>query len=247
MPTVHCSLPSAPSTDSRQQPFGILGNVVEQQPALALLRPAAAQGNQPRQPAVGGPIGGPKHHRRGVVGRNLGADDQFQARRPWPPHVPEPRRPGCCDRHRQGGISQLGRPANQLVGMRGPFEKGEVRFGVEFGVHRFTQTFRAKTIFRRAGGGRAKSGGRRWFPRGNSRGPPAGRATSRSRSAPAPSCARSCVPGCRGGNATAAPRARSTWPPRGSGRGSNRSGRGGNRFVAQASRLLRRSRDGCTI
>ena len=104
------------------------------EPALAFFRAAAALGDQPRQPAVGGPIGGPKHHRRGVVGRDFGADDQFQPRLLGRPMRPNHAGQAVAIGHRQGAISQLGRPANQFVGMRGPFEEGEVRFGVEFGV-----------------------------------------------------------------------------------------------------------------
>ncbi len=82
-----CNLQSA--MDPGQQSFGMLCHVVERQPALAFLCAAAAQGDQPGQPAVGRPVGGPEHHRRGVVGRDLGPDDQFQPGvlgRPMRPH-----------------------------------------------------------------------------------------------------------------------------------------------------------------
>ena len=75
-----------------------------------------------------------------------------------------------------------------------------------------TQTLRAKTIFHPATGGRAKSGSRRPFRRGNSRGPPAGRATSRFRSAPVPNFAQCVAPGRHSGTLAAARWARPTWP-----------------------------------
>jgi hypothetical protein len=126
------------SPDSRQKSFGILGDVVETQAAFPFFRAATALGDQPREPAVSRAIRRPQHHRRGVIGRDFRADDQFH-----PLFLGRPMRPNHAGQavaigNRQGTISQLGRPANQLAGVRGSFEEGEVRFGVQFSVHEWS-------------------------------------------------------------------------------------------------------------
>jgi len=65
--------------DPRQQPGGQPGEVVEGQAALPLLGAAAADGDQPCQASIGGPIGGPKDDRGGVAGREFRADEEFQS------------------------------------------------------------------------------------------------------------------------------------------------------------------------
>ena len=90
------------------------------------------------------------------------------------------------------------------------------------------RNFRAKTIFHRAIGGRARSGSRRPFPRGNSRGPPAGRATSRFRSAPVPNFVRCVVPGPHRGTFSGGPSGTIDVATSSRGRGNSRNGRGGN-------------------
>ncbi len=92
-----------------QQPLGMLGNVAEQEPALAFFRPAAAAGDQPRQPAVGGPIGCPQDYRRGVGGGDFRADARASIPPLWPPRGPGPPRPGCCGRSRPGPYSRVPR------------------------------------------------------------------------------------------------------------------------------------------
>ena len=72
-------LPSPLSPYSGQQSPAVLSDVFEAESALALGGAAAAEGDQTREAAVRGPIGGPKHDRRGIVGGDFGADDQFQA------------------------------------------------------------------------------------------------------------------------------------------------------------------------
>ena len=113
----------------------MLGDVVEAKPALAFGGAAAAEGDQPRQAAVGSAIGGPKHDRRGVVGRDFGAHDQFQALVLGGPVRPNHAGQAVAIGDRQRPIPQFGRAADELVGMRRPFEEREVRFAVELGVH----------------------------------------------------------------------------------------------------------------
>ena len=112
----------------------MLGDVVE---TTAGTRPLAAR-RRPRvisrdKPAVGGAIGGPKHDRRGVVGRDLGADDQFQAHVLGRPMRPNHAGQAVAIGHRQGGDSPVrprGEPARRdarpLRGRRSSFWR-EVR------------------------------------------------------------------------------------------------------------------------
>ena len=110
------------------------GDIIERQAARSLFGPAAAAGDQPGQAAVGGAIGRPEDHGRGVFRSDLGADDELQA-------VLLGRHVGADDAgqavaigHRQGRVVEFRGTLDQFFRMRSPFEKREVRFGVEFGV-----------------------------------------------------------------------------------------------------------------
>ena len=110
------------------------GDIIERQPACSLFGPAAAAGDQPGQAAVGGAIGRPEDHGQGVLRSDFGADDELQA-------MLLGRHVGANDAgqavaigHRQGRVAQFRGALDQFFRMRSPFEKGKIRFGVEFGV-----------------------------------------------------------------------------------------------------------------
>ena len=121
-------------SDAGDESFSVLGHVRERNLALALFRAAASASNQTRQPSVRRPIGRPEDNRRGVDGRDLGADHELQPRL-FGRHV-RPNHPGqtVAIGNRQCRVTQLCSPTDQLIRMRGAFEEGEVRFDMQSGV-----------------------------------------------------------------------------------------------------------------
>jgi len=94
--------------------FGHVGHI---QKAIALFDPAAAPRNQPAEPAVGSPIGRPENHRRRVVGRDLGPDNQLETDVARGRVGSDDAGQAIAISHGQRGQPQLGRPMDQLVGV----------------------------------------------------------------------------------------------------------------------------------
>ncbi len=111
-----------------------LGDVVEMDCALSFGHAQATAGDQSREAAVGCPAGGVEEDGRGVLGDDLGADEQLQVRL----FGCAVHSHGAGDRvaigDGQGVVAEFGGALDQFVGMRRPAEKGEVGFAVELGV-----------------------------------------------------------------------------------------------------------------
>ena len=65
---------------------------------------------------------------------HLGPYEQFQPRLLGRHVGPDHAGQAIAIGNRQGGVLQLGRPLDQLIRVRGPFQKREIRLGVQFGV-----------------------------------------------------------------------------------------------------------------
>ena len=113
--------------------LGEVADIVEGQQALALAGATLAEAEQPAQPAIGGARGGPGQQRQAV---------EIE---PGPHHERQLRILGRAMRpHHAGqrvavGDGQRGEPQmpglhRQLLGMRGPAQKGEIAGALQFGV-----------------------------------------------------------------------------------------------------------------
>jgi hypothetical protein len=91
------------------------GNVVEGQPAFALGGGAAAEAEQPGQPAIRGAIGAPDQERRRIDRRELGADQQLDARIAGGDMGADHAGQAVAIGDRQRRVPQLGRPGDQLL------------------------------------------------------------------------------------------------------------------------------------
>jgi hypothetical protein len=112
----------------------VLGDVVERQQTFTLGRITSAAGEQAAQPAVASAIRSQKDDRRRVGRSDFGADQQLQPRRPRRHMRPHDSRQAVAIGDSQSAIPQLGGSLYQLIGMRGPFEKGEIRPAVQLGI-----------------------------------------------------------------------------------------------------------------
>ena len=63
---------------SGQESIGVVGHVIERQPALVLFGAAVAEGDEAAEASVGGAVGCPEDDGRGVGGRDLAADGQLE-------------------------------------------------------------------------------------------------------------------------------------------------------------------------
>ena len=120
--------------DAREQAGGVVGDVVEREPALSLRRGPATDREQTGQPAIRGPVGRPDEQRRSVGRRDFGADERFQARRLGRGVDADDAGQRVAIGDGEGGQVQLDGPSDKLVGVRGPFEEGEVRPAAQLGV-----------------------------------------------------------------------------------------------------------------
>jgi hypothetical protein len=120
--------------DAGQQAFGVSRHVRERNLKLSFGCPSPPQGDQPRQPAVRGPIGGPQDDGRRIVGRDFGADHQRQTVLPGGGVRPHHAGQRVAVGNGQRLVAQGDGLGYQLVGMRGSFEKREIRFAMQFRV-----------------------------------------------------------------------------------------------------------------
>ena len=120
-----------------QQGQKILGPLEQVGPAeaiISLVRGAPAGGDQPAEVGVTAPAGGQQHQPQAVRQGELAADNQAQPRR-LGRHMGA-HRPGhrAVVRHRQGAVTQLRRPGDQLLGVGGAAQEAEIGQTVQFGV-----------------------------------------------------------------------------------------------------------------
>ena len=120
-------LPRGGTVDLAQQIF-------QSDLALALGRPALAQREQPREPAIGLPVTGKSQQAGGIVKIEAHADQQPNpglARRHVGPHHPGK---GVAVGNGHRLMPQGRRLGHQLLRMRGPAEEGEIAGHLKFGV-----------------------------------------------------------------------------------------------------------------
>ena len=132
-----------------QKSVGKLDHVGLRQPAVALFGLAAAAGDQLRQASVSGPIGGEEHDGGRIVGSDLRSDQQLEADLLGRDVRADDAGHAVQIGDRQRPQPQLGGPLHQFVGMRGPFEKTEIRFAVQLGVRKCRLAIRVRAVGRR--------------------------------------------------------------------------------------------------
>ena len=111
-------------------------DIGQPQATIALRRAPLAEGQQPGEPAIGGPVGGIAEDFRPVLGHQAGADKQPQAdllgRDMGAHHAGQAVAVGDPE----GRKAEGGRGGHQLIGMRGGTQKTEVGRGLELGIAR---------------------------------------------------------------------------------------------------------------
>ena len=111
-------------------------DIRQDQVAVALLRPALAQGQQPGEPAIGGPVAGIAEDLRPVPGHQAGADQKPQAGllgRDMGAHHPGQ---AVAVGHPDGGMAEGRGGGDQLARMRAAAQEAVVGRDLQLGVTR---------------------------------------------------------------------------------------------------------------
>ena len=118
----------------RETAVQIALEIGHRQPVAALVRGPASPGDEPGEPAVGGPVRGQQHQAETLFQPQLGADDQreiaFPGRRVGTHHA----RQGALVGDGDGGVAELRGPQHQLLRVGGAAEKAEIGDRVQLGV-----------------------------------------------------------------------------------------------------------------
>ena len=112
----------------------MLGDIGEGEPAFSLGGLTAASGQEPAEPAITITVHRPEQDGAGIDQRDLGPDQQFETGLLGGDVSADRARQAVPIGDRHSGIAKPGRLGDELVGMRRPFQEGEVRLAMKLDI-----------------------------------------------------------------------------------------------------------------
>ena len=126
--------PAKGGSTPSEEAVGVLGNIGEGEMTFSLRSQTTAASKQATEPPIPLPVHRPEQHGAGIGQRDFGSDHELEARFLRRDMGANHARHAVSVGDGQPGVTQHRRLVHQLVGMRRPFQEGEVRLAMKLDI-----------------------------------------------------------------------------------------------------------------